>query len=106
MVAAIIVIILGILLGKLLAAVIRTAASNAGLIAAEGLSKSALYAIVFFSGTIALIQLGIGEEVVAAAFEIAFGALALALALAFGLGGKTVAAGYLQKWLKETKKSK
>lgn len=102
-VAAIIVLILGILLGNLLSAVVRTAASNAGLNAAEGLSKAALYAIIFFSGAVALVQLGIGEEVVAASFEIAFGAVALALAIAFGLGGKDVAAGYLQKWLKETK---
>ena len=102
-VAAIIVIILGILLGNLLSAVVRTAASNAGLTAAEGLSKAALYAIIFFSGAVALVQLGIGEEVVAASFEIAFGGVALGLALAFGLGGKDVAAGYLQKWLKETK---
>jgi len=105
-VAAIIVIILGILLGNLLSAVVRTAASNAGLAAAEGLSKAALYAIIFFSSTVALVQLGIGKDVVAASFEIAFGAVALALAIAFGLGGKDVATEYLQKWLKETKKSK
>jgi len=61
---------------------------------------------MFFSGAIALVQLGIGAEVVAAAFKIAFGAVALALALAFGFGGKDVAAGYLQKWLKETKTPK
>ena len=102
-VAAVVVIVLGILLGNLLAAVVRTAASNAGLAAAEGLAKTSLYAIIFFSGAVALVQLGIGAEVVAASFEIAFGAVALALALAFGLGGKDVAAGYLQKWLKETK---
>ena len=83
----------------------RTAASNAGLAAAEGLSKASLYAVIFFTATIALVQLGIGEEVVAASFEIAFGAVALALALSFGLGGRDVAAGYLQRWLKETKKS-
>ena len=102
-VAAIIVIVLGVLAGTLLSAVVRTAASNAGLAFAEGLAKTAMYAIMFFSGAIALVQLGIGSEVVAASFEIAFGAVALALAIAFGLGGKDVAAGYLQKWLKEIK---
>jgi hypothetical protein len=102
-VAAIIVLVLGILLGSLLAAVVRTAASNAGLKNAEGLGKLALYAIVFFSGAIALIQLGIGEEVVASAFGLVFGAAALALALAFGLGGRDVAAEYLKRWLEEKK---
>ena len=102
-VAAIIVLVLGLLLGNLLSAVVRTAAANAGLKSAEGLGKLALYAIVFFSGAIALIQLDIGEEIVGAAFVIAFGAVALALGLAFGLGGKDVAADYLKRWLEEKK---
>jgi len=100
-VAAIIVLILGILFGNLLSAVVRTAASNAGLSIAEGLGKTALYAIVVFSGAIALIQLGIGEEIVSSAFGLSFGALALAFGLAFGLGGKEVAGEYLKKWLEE-----
>jgi hypothetical protein len=104
-VAAIIVLILGFLLGNLLSAVVRTAASNAGLKNADGLGKLALYAIVFFSGAIALIQLGIGEEIVTAAFGIALGATALALALAFGLGGREVAADYLKRWLEEKRKA-
>ena len=102
-VAAILVLSFGILLGNLLSAVVRTAASNAGLAIAEGLGKTALYAIIFFSGTIALVQLGIGEGVIASAFIISFGATALALALAFGLGGREIAAAYLKKWLEEKK---
>jgi hypothetical protein len=104
-VAAIIVLILGFLVGNLLSAVVRTAASNAGLKNANGLGKIALYAIVFFSGAIALIQLGIGEEIVVSAFGIAFGAAALALALAFGLGGRDVAGDYLKRWLEEKRKA-
>jgi hypothetical protein len=102
-VAAIIVLVLGLLLGNLLASVVRTAASNAGLKNAEGLGKLSLYAIVIFSAAIALIQLGIGEEIVVSAFGIGFGAAALAMAIAFGLGGKDVAADYLKRWLAEKK---
>jgi hypothetical protein len=102
-VAAIIVLILGILFANLLSAVVRTAASNAGLTTAEALGKVTFYAIIFFSGAIALIQLGIGEEIVAAAFGIVFGAAALALALAFGLGGRDVAADHLKKWFEKEK---
>ena len=102
-VAAIIVLVLGLLLGNLLSAVVRTAASNAGLKNTDGLGQLSLYAIVFFSGAIALIQLGIGEEVVQAAFGLVFGAAALALALAFGLGGREMAAEYLKRWLEEKK---
>jgi len=104
-VAAIIVLILGFLVGNLLSAVVRTATSNAGLKNANGLGNIALYAIVFFSGAIALIQLGIGEEIVVSAFGIAFGAAALALALAFGLGGRDVAGDYLKRWLEEKRKA-
>jgi len=63
------------------------------------------YAIVVFSGAIALIQLGIGEEIVSSAFGLAFGAVALAFGLAFGLGGKEVAGEYLKRWLEEKKTS-
>ena len=104
-VAAVLVLSLGILLGNLLSAVVRTAASNAGLENSEGLGKTALYAIMSFSGAIALVQLGIGEELVTAVFVIALGAVALALALAFGLGGREAAAEYLKKTLTEKKSS-
>jgi len=102
-VVAVVILILGFLLGSLLSAVVRTAASNAGFTYGEGLGRIAFIAIIFFAGTIALFQLGIGEEIVAAAFVITFGATALGLALAFGLGGKEIAADHLRKWLEEKK---
>lgn len=102
-VAAVIILTLGLLFGNLISAVVQTTASNAGLTTAEGLGKAALYAIIIFCGAVALIQLGIGEEIVASAFKIIFGCTALALALAFGLGGKEMAADYLKKWLEEKK---
>ncbi|MFP3927820.1 MAG: mechanosensitive ion channel family protein [Desulfobacteraceae bacterium] len=99
-VAAIIVIILGLLVGNLLSAVVRTAASNAGFGNAETLGKIASYGILFFAGSIALNQLGVGQEIVVSAFKIAFGAAAFGLALAFGLGGRDLAGESLRKWLK------
>ena len=63
----------------------------------------ALYALVIFSIAIALDQLNVGEEIVGAAFMITFGAVALALALAFGLGGRDAAGEYLKRWLEEKK---
>jgi hypothetical protein len=102
-VAAITVLILGILFGNLLSAIVRTAASNAGLTAADLLGKIAFYAIIIFTSAIALIQLGIGEEIVTSAFRLGFGSVALAIGLAFGLGGKEVAAEHLKKWLEDKK---
>jgi hypothetical protein len=100
-VAALIVLVLGILVGNLLSAVVRATASNAGLPVSDGLGKAANYSIIGFAGSIALIQLGIGQDIVGAVFVIAFGAMALALALAFGLGGREMAGEYLKKWLKK-----
>ena len=105
-VAAVVVLTLGVLLGSFLSKVVQTAASNAEISFSEGLGKTSLYAVVFFAATIALIQLGIGEDVVASAFIILFGATALALALAFGLGGREVAGEYLKKWLDNKKSAK
>ena len=104
-VAAIVVLVLGVLFGNLLSAVVRTSASNAGLATADGLGKAALYSVIVFSAAIALIQLGIGEEIVTYAFGLVFGAFALAFGLSFGLGGKDIAATYLKKWLEENKAS-
>ena len=39
------------------------------------------------------------------AFALGFGAIALAFGLAFGLGGKDVAADYLKRWLEGKDKS-
>ena len=96
---AIIILILGFLFGNFLSAVVRTAASSAGLKAAGTLENITLYSIVLFAVTAALVQLGIAPEIVTSAFVIGFGAIMLALALAFGLGGKELAAAYLKKWL-------
>jgi hypothetical protein len=46
---------------------------------------------------------GIGKKTVEIAFAVVFGGVVLALALAFGLGGKEMAADYLAKKLKGEK---
>jgi hypothetical protein len=48
----------------------------------------------------ALEQLGIGKETIVIAFAIVFGGIVLALAIAFGLGGKDTAQQYIDKKLK------
>jgi hypothetical protein len=102
-VAAVVVLILGLLFASLLCSIVKTASSNVGLKTSEALGKASYYAVVFFSISIALTQLGIGKEVVTAAFIIGFGAVALALAISFGLGGKEIAGEYLKRWLEGKK---
>jgi len=65
---------------------------------AELLGRLAQYAIVTFVVLIALDQVNIGGDIVRQSFLIVLAGLVLALALAFGLGGKDWAAGILERW--------
>jgi hypothetical protein len=62
------------------------------------LAGVARYAIIAFAVVAAVDQLGIAETVVNTLFVMTIGALALAFALAFGLGGQQVAQQITQGW--------
>ncbi|MBE6359346.1 MAG: hypothetical protein E7057_08910 [Lentisphaerae bacterium] len=55
-------------------------------------------AVLVFAAAIALSNLNTGEVIVETAFAMILGALSVAFALAFGLGGREFAAGMLEKW--------
>jgi hypothetical protein len=57
----------------------------------ETIAALAKYAVVIFALAMALQQIGFGETIVVWAFVLLFGAVCLALALAFGLGSREVA---------------
>ncbi|MFQ5961266.1 MAG: hypothetical protein ACE5MG_07700, partial [Candidatus Methylomirabilales bacterium] len=63
------------------------------------LAPVARVAIIVFSSALALRQTGIAEDIVNLAFGIVLGAIAVAAALAFGLGGRDVAAREIENWL-------
>ena len=65
---------------------------------ADLLGRIARYLIVIFVVMIALSQVEIGGDIVQRTFLIILGGLVLALALAFGLGGKDWAAAMLERW--------
>ena len=67
------------------------------------MSTSAEYAIQILALFIALEQLGIGTQLIQSLFIIVFGALFLALAIAFGLGGKEWAARIIEEIHKSKK---
>jgi TRAP-type C4-dicarboxylate transport system permease small subunit len=58
----------------------------------EALGSVAHVAVVVFTAMMALQQLGVRRQLIAIAFGLVLGAVCLALALAFGLGGRDVAA--------------
>ncbi|HIK39971.1 mechanosensitive ion channel [Thermoleptolyngbya sp. M55_K2018_002] len=63
------------------------------------LAQAARIAIIALVSAMALQQMGIATNIVALAFGLLLGAIAVALAIAFGLGGREVAAEQLREWL-------
>lgn len=98
---ALIIVIIGWLLGNFLGRAALIASVNAGVRLSSQLSKGVKGLIMLFAFVMAFEQLGIGRGTVIAAFTIALGGIVLALALAFGLGGKDLARGFLEKRLKK-----
>jgi hypothetical protein len=62
------------------------------------LAPAARVAIIIFSAALALREMGIAESIVNLAFGLLLGAVAVAIALAFGLGGRDIAARQLERW--------
>jgi hypothetical protein len=98
---ALMVLLAGSLLGKLVRQTSHAYLENIGIEGAKALSTLAQVAIMVFVASVALEQLSIGGQILVSAFQIAFGAICLALALAFGLGGRDWAAQVLEKLWKK-----
>ncbi len=94
--AAIIVIILGMILGEFVRALIL--ASAGGVSGVPTLSKVAKSVVVLISVFMALQQVGVAAEIVTTAFTLILGAAALAVALAFGLGNMGLAGQLTRQW--------
>ncbi len=99
-IGALFVLVVAMFLASFVSSIIRTAAGNANLPKPELYAGVSRWAIIIFAATIALGELGIGTLLVTATFNIILGGVCLGLALAFGLGGKDVAARYLDELMK------
>ncbi|WP_112246156.1 mechanosensitive ion channel family protein [Kribbella monticola] len=88
--AAIVIVCLAALFANFLAAIIRGATGN------ETLAKVGRYAILVYAAFAALTQLGIAVQLTGNTLLIVLGGAALALGLAFGLGGRELAGQALQ----------
>ena len=90
-ISAIFVLVIGMFLSNVISGIVGTTAMNTKIPKPEALQSLTRWAILVFTAITALGELGIGDIIVSATFNIFFGAICLALALAFGLGGKDVA---------------
>jgi hypothetical protein len=90
----------GLLLANWVAGVVRASDSPR----APLLALAARIVILLLAGAMALRQMELANDIVNLAFGLAIGAVAVAVALAFGLGGREAAARLLNDWHKQTGK--
>ncbi|MBU4346718.1 MAG: hypothetical protein KKH29_05290 [Candidatus Omnitrophica bacterium] len=96
-VAAVFILVLGILLSLLISGIITLVGGNIKIAQSAILGNIAKYAIIVVSGLIALKELGLGVILTDKSNDIIFAGLVLALTLSFGLGAKEKAEKFLNK---------
>lgn len=94
---ALVVLFVGLLIANFFSRATLLAAANANYPSARLLASLVRLLIIIFSLTMALEQIGLGRHVVLIAFSLAFGAMMLGAAIAFGLGGRDVAKRVLEQ---------
>jgi hypothetical protein len=98
LIVALLVLVFGGLAANALAGVVRGAAAQANLGSPDLLSNVARIAVWAFAIVIAANQVGIATELVNTLFMGFVAAVAVAVGLAFGLGGRDTAAQIVQGW--------
>ncbi|HUV74526.1 MAG TPA: mechanosensitive ion channel [Anaerolineae bacterium] len=90
---------IGLYLANLAAGVVKASgAAQAGLLA-----LATRISILVLAGAMGLAQMGLATEIINLAFGAVLGAIGVAVALAFGLGGREIAARELEEWLKSVR---
>lgn len=102
-IVAIIILIIGIYLARMFSQIIRTSLAGMKEVTSGLISQITYYAILVLTVFVTLGQLNLAKEIVTSAFIILFGAICLALALAFGLGGRESASEILNNLKKKNK---
>jgi hypothetical protein len=101
LVVALVILVIAGLGANALANLVRGATAEAGLSNPQLLATIARVAVWCFGIVVAVNQLGIAETLVNTLFMGLVGALALALGLAFGFGGRETAAEIVQSWYRQ-----
>ena len=89
----------GLYLAKLASdAVVATKINQAPLLA-----PAARISIIVLASAMGLRQMGLANEIITVAFALLLGTIAVAAAVAFGIGGREVAAGLISEWTDKAK---
>ena len=100
-IAAVVIILVGIVLGGFVEGFIS--ASAGAVHGGRSLARVGRGSVILLSVFMALQELGIATEIVTTAFAILFGAVALAMALSFGLGNRDLAGEITREWYERYK---
>jgi hypothetical protein len=98
LILALLVLAFGAYFARFVAQAVASYCKSIGVPDGAALGRVAYYAVLVFVVMIALDQMGVGGTIVRDVFLLLLGGLVLALALAFGLGGKDWAAAQLERW--------
>ena len=93
-------------IGLYLASLAYNLIASSGGSQAKLLGQIARIGIIVLVSAMALQQMGIAPSIVNLAFGLFMGAMAVAIALAFGLGGRDIASSQIQEWLEQFNKKK
>ncbi len=94
---ALVILVFGAYFARFVAAAVTTYLRTIGVREAVLLGRLALYAMMAFVILITIDQIGVGE-IIRQTFLIIIAAIALGLALAFGIGGQKRAAELIERW--------
>jgi len=95
--SALLILVVGWLAANFLGQAVLITAVNSGILQARLLARSTRSVVLLFAVATALVEVGIGRDMVLIAFGVLFGGLVLALSLAFGLGGRHLAREILER---------
>ncbi len=105
-VVALVVLVVGGLAARALRNLVRGAAAEGGLGNPKFLAQVAHTLVWAFAIVVAVNQIGIATDLVNTLFMAVVGAVALALALAFGLGGRETASRIVHRWYSQGQASR
>lgn len=102
-IAAILILLVGWVLANFLGHTVLLGAVNAGIDFAPFIARVVRWSVIILASSMALIHLGIAQQIVVAMLSILFGGFILALAIAFGLGGRDLARAFLERKMRKGK---
>lgn len=106
LVVALLILMMGFVLANFLSRAALLASINKEVPSAHFIAEAVRVLVGLLAVTMAMEQLGIAQGTVTTTFAIAFGSIMLALAMAFGLGGRHLAKDFLErKFRKEARPS-